>query len=119
MKKYALWGLMISLLSACSNNVLNAEAPKPAQGQQQEIESKPLVPSTSKEWDPSFDCDPIKAKKLVGKTDLTEKQILSTTNARVYRSAYVGEPVTEEFRQDRVTIVIDPKTKKIVASMCG
>ena len=119
MKKYALWGLMISLLSACSNNVLNAEAPKPAQGQQQEIESKPLVPSTSKEWDPSFDCDPIKAKKLVGKTDLTEKQILSTTNARVYRSAYVGEPVTEEFRPDRVTIVIDPKTKKIVASMCG
>ncbi|MFV5535803.1 hypothetical protein VXQ47_13655 [Acinetobacter pittii] len=119
MKKYALWGLMISLLSACSNNVLNAEASKPAQGQQQEIESNPLVPSTSKEWDPSFDCDPIKAKKLVGKTDLTEKQILSTTNARVYRSAYVGEPVTEEFRPDRVTIVIDPKTKKIVASMCG
>lgn len=119
MKKYALWGLMISLLSACSNNVLNAEAPKPAQGQQQEIESKPLVPNTSKEWDPSFDCDPIKAKKLVGKTDLTEKQILSTTNARVYRSAYVGEPVTEEFRPDRVTIVIDPKTKRIVASMCG
>ncbi|WP_262467546.1 serine protease inhibitor [Acinetobacter pittii] len=112
MKKYALWGLMISLLSACSNNVLNAEASKPAQGQQQEIESNPLVPSTSKEWDPSFDCDPIKAKKLVGKTDLTEKQILSTTNARVYRSAYVGEPVTEEFRPDRVTIVIDPKTKK-------
>lgn len=119
MKKYALWGLMISLLSACSNNVLNAEASKPAQGQQQEIESNPLVPSTSKEWDPSFDCDPIKAKKLVGKTDLTEKQILSTTNARVYRSAYVGEPVIEEFRPDRVTIVIDPKTKKIVASMCG
>lgn len=119
MKKYALWGLMISLLSACSNNVLNAEAPKPVQGQQQEIESKPLVPNTSKEWDPSFDCDPIKAKKLVGKTDLTEKQILSTTNARVYRSAYVGEPVTEEFRPDRVTIVIDPKTKRIVASMCG
>lgn len=110
---------MISLLSACSNNVLNAEAPKPAQGQQQELESKPLVPSTSKEWDPSFDCDPINAKKLVGKTDLTEKQILSTTNARVYRSAYVGEPVTEEFRPDRVTIVIDPKTKRIVASMCG
>lgn len=54
MKKYALWGLMISLLSACSNNVLNAEASKPAQGQQQEIESNPLVPSTSKEWDPSF-----------------------------------------------------------------
>lgn len=119
MKKYILWGLVISLLSACSNNVLNAEAPKQAQEQQQKIESKPLVPSTSKEWDPSFDCDPVKAKKLVGKTDLTEKQILSTTNARVYRSAYIGEPVTEEFRPDRVTIVINPKTKRIVASMCG
>lgn len=119
MKKYILWGLVMSLLSACSNNVLNALAPKPAQGQQQELESKPLVLSTSKEWDPSFDCDPVKAKKLVGKTDLTEKQILSMTNARVYRSAYVGEPVTEEFRPDRVTIVINPKTKRIVASMCG
>ncbi|MFL4391142.1 hypothetical protein [Acinetobacter baumannii] len=119
MKNYALWGLVMSLLSACSNNVLNAEAPKLAQGQQQEIESKTLVPNTSKEWDPSFDCDPVKAKKLVGKTDLTEKQVLSITNARVYRSAYVGEPVTEEFRPDRVTIVIDPKTKRIVASMCG
>ncbi|NUF35819.1 hypothetical protein HUN19_17700 [Acinetobacter oleivorans] len=109
----------MSLLSACSNNVLNTEAPKQVQGQQQEIESKPLVPSTSKEWDPSFDCDPVKAKKLIGKTDIAEKQVLSMTNARVYRSAYVGEPVTEEFRPDRVTIVIDPKTKKIVASMCG
>ncbi|MDV7586811.1 hypothetical protein [Acinetobacter baumannii] len=119
MKKYALWGLMISLVSACSNSVLNAEASKPAQGQQQKIESKPLVPSTSKEWDPSFDCDPVKAKHLIGKTDLTEKQVLSMTNARVYLSAYVGEPVTEEFRPDRVTIVIDPKTKRIIASMCG
>ncbi len=119
MKKYILWGFLIGLLSACSNNVLNDEAPKPAQGQQQELESKPLVLSTSKEWDASFDCDPVKAKNLIGKTDLTEKQILSMTNARVYRSAYIGEPVTEEFRPDRVTIVIDPKTKKIVASMCG
>lgn len=119
MKKYILWGLVMSLLSACSNNVLNDEASKQAQGQQQELESKPLVLSTSKEWDPSFDCDPVKAKKLVGKTDLTEKQILSMTNARVYRSAYIGEPVTEEFRPDRVTIVINPKTKRIVASMCG
>jgi hypothetical protein len=41
------------------------------------------------------------------------------TNTRVYRSAYVGEPVTEEFRPDRVTIVIDPKTKRIIASICG
>ncbi|WP_262439506.1 hypothetical protein [Acinetobacter pittii] len=83
MKKYILWGLVISLLSACSNNVLNAEAAKQAQEQQQKIESKPLVPSKSKESDPSFDCDPVKAKNLIGKTDLTEKQILSMTNARV------------------------------------
>lgn len=119
MKRCIIIGLIISLLSACSNNVLNVEAPKPAQEQQQEIESKPQVVSTSKEWDPSFDCDPVKAKKLVGKTDLTETQVLSMTNARVYRSSYVGEPVTEEFRPDRVTIVIDPKTKRIIAGMCG
>ncbi|XZT39426.1 hypothetical protein ACT4UV_05395 [Acinetobacter baumannii] len=39
----------MSLLSACSNNVLNAEAPRAAQGQQ-DLESRPLVLSTSKEW---------------------------------------------------------------------
>ncbi|MCZ3099916.1 hypothetical protein NYZ00_18465 [Acinetobacter baumannii] len=53
MKKYVFWGLVMSLLSACSNNVLNAEAPRAAQGQQ-DLESRPLVLSTSKEWDPSF-----------------------------------------------------------------
>lgn len=119
MKKYTLWALVMSLLSACSNNLLNAEDHKKAQGQHQEIKAQPPVLSISKEWDPSFDCDPVKAKNLIGKTDLAEKQILSITNARVYRSAYVGEPVTEELRPDRVTIVLDPKTKKIVASMCG
>ncbi|MDX8239889.1 hypothetical protein SLL78_16410 [Acinetobacter pittii] len=119
MKIHIFLGLMMSLLSACSNNVLNGETTNQAQEQPLEKEAQPPVLSTSKEWDPSFDCDPVKAKNLIGKTDLAEKQVLSITNARVYRSAYVGEPVTEEFRPDRVTIVIDPKTKRIVASMCG
>ncbi|WP_338019408.1 hypothetical protein [Acinetobacter lactucae] len=119
MKRYICVGLVISLLSACSNNKLNSEIPKQVQGQQPDQKLKPPVTSTSKEWDTSFDCDPIKVKNLIGKTGLTDKQVLSMTNARVYRSAYVREPVTEEFRPDRVTIVIDPKTKRIVASSCG
>lgn len=44
MKKYVFWGLVMSLLSACSNNVLNAEAPRAAQGQQ-DLESRPLAVS--------------------------------------------------------------------------
>lgn len=119
MKRYIFIGLVTSLLSACSNNVLNPEASKQAQAQLQEKKVKPAVLGTSKEWDSSFDCDPIKVKNLIGKTGLTEKQVLSMTNARIYRSAYPGEAVTEDFRPDRVTIVIDPKTKRIIASACG
>lgn len=110
---------MMSLLSACSNNVFNHETPKQVQTQPQEKKLKPPVLGTSKEWDSSFDCDPIKVKNLIGKTGLTEKQVLSMTNARTYRSAYLGEAVTEDFRPDRVTIVIEPKTKRIMTSACG
>ncbi|CAI3099537.1 hypothetical protein MWMV2_MWMV2_00019 [Acinetobacter oleivorans] len=111
--------LIMTLLSACSNNVLNTEIPKQAQGQQQEQELKNPVISTSKDWGPAFTCDPIKAKNLIDKTGLTEKQVLLMTNARGYRSAYPGEAVTEDFRTDRITIVIDPKTKRILNSTCG
>ncbi|WP_335977314.1 I78 family peptidase inhibitor [Acinetobacter calcoaceticus] len=119
MKRYIFLGLVMSLLSACSNVELNPEPPKQVQPQPQEKEHKPPVLGTSKEWDSSFDCDPIKVKNLIGKTDLTEKQVLSMTNARTYRSAYPGEAVTEDFRPDRVTVVIDPKTKRIIDSACG
>ncbi|XAZ03437.1 hypothetical protein H2789_08470 [Acinetobacter calcoaceticus] len=109
----------MSLLSACSNNVLKPEASKQAQTQPPEKKVKPPALGTSKEWDSSFDCDPIKVKNLIDKTGLTEKQVLSMTNARIYRSAYPGEALTEDFRPERVTIVIDPKTKRIIASACG
>jgi len=68
MKRYICVGLLVSLLSACSNNKLNSEVLKQVQGQQQDQEMKSLVISISKEWDPSFDCDPIKVKNLIGKT---------------------------------------------------
>nr|WP_174505649.1 hypothetical protein [Acinetobacter sp. Marseille-Q1620] len=119
MKRYVFATFVISLLSACSENVLNAEVSKQAQGQQKGQELKHPEISVSKEWDPAFNCDPVKAKKLIGKTGLTEKQVLSMTNSRIFRSVYIGEPVTEELRPDRVTIDIDPKTKRIVASTCG
>lgn len=109
----------MSVLSACSNNVLNPEASKQVQAQPPEKKVKPSVLGTSKEGDSSFDCDPIKVKNLIGKTGLTEKQVLSMTNARIYRSAYPGEALTEDFRPDRVTVVMDPKTKRIIASACG
>lgn len=119
MQRYIFIGLMMSLLSACSNNVLNPEVPKQVKALPQEKEHNPQVLGTTNEWDPSFDCDPIKVKNLIGETGLTEIQVLSMTNARIYRSAYTGEPVTEELRPDRVTIVIDPQTKRIIASACG
>ncbi|WP_333724259.1 MULTISPECIES: hypothetical protein [unclassified Acinetobacter] len=119
MKRYIFIGLVMSVLSACSNNVLNPEASKQVQAQPPEKKVKPPVLGTSNEWDSSFDCDPIKVRNLIGKTGLTEKQVLSMTNARIYRSAYPGEALTEDLRPDRVTVVIDPKTKRIVVSACG
>jgi len=109
----------MSLFSACSNDVLNSEALKQDQGQQQEKGLKHLDIIMSKEWDPSFDCDPIKTKKLIGQTNLTRERVLSITNAKFFRSANPGEAVTEDFRPDRITVVVDPKTKKIINSRCG
>ncbi len=41
MKRYICVGLVISLLSACSNNKLNSEIPKQVQGQQPDQKLKP------------------------------------------------------------------------------
>lgn len=118
MKRYIFAILVINLLSACSNKALEDEAANQVQGAQVEQELKHPVQSLTNEWDPAFNCDPVKAKKLTGKTGLTEKQVLMMTNSRIFRSAYRGEPVTEELRPDRITIIIDPKTKKIFAALC-
>lgn len=48
MKRYIFIGLMMSVLSACSNNVLNPETPKQVQAQPPEKKFKPPVLGTKR-----------------------------------------------------------------------
>ncbi|GEM_PF-347480 len=120
MKRHILISIIISLLSACSNTELDVDQ---SINKTQEIRTTQKLEqpdiTTSKEWDSSLNCDPVKAKSLIGHTDLTREQILSMSNAKVYRSVSPTEAVTDDLRLDRVTIIIDPKTKRIIGSDCG
>ncbi|RJL71681.1 hypothetical protein D5055_07135 [Acinetobacter radioresistens] len=108
----------MSVLTACSDTEtkLDQRVSKP---QEKQIEPKRPDITTAKEWNPANNCDPVRAKALIGQRNLTEHQILSMSNAQVYRSVSPTEAVTDDLRLDRVTIVIDPKTKKIIGSDCG
>jgi len=118
MKRYILMSAIISLLSACSNNDSKL-VQRGSEPQEKQIQPERPDITTAKEWNPANNCDPVKAKTLIGQRNLTEDQILSMSNAQVYRSVSPTEAVTDDLRLDRVTIVIDPKTKKIIGSDCG
>lgn len=64
-------------------------------------------------------CVAEEATKLVGQTGLTEAIIKSKTKAEIVRMVAPGQPVTLDYRSNRVTIVTDPQTKIIVQASCG
>ena len=64
-------------------------------------------------------CVPESAAQLVGKTGLTETQIKALTRAEIVRMVTPGQPVTMDYRMNRVTVVVDPKTKIIIQASCG
>ena len=90
--------LSVATLAACSNQPIN--------GQTQ-------VPQTMQ------NCVPESAAQLVGKTGLTETQIKALTRAEIVRMVTPGQPVTMDYRMNRVTVVVDPKTKIILQASCG
>ncbi|WP_445206314.1 putative hemolysin [Acinetobacter sp. KS-LM10] len=65
------------------------------------------------------ECVPEEAKRLIGQSNLTGAQILEKTKAKQLRSVQPNQPVTMDYRSDRVTVVTDPKSKKIVQASCG
>lgn len=65
------------------------------------------------------ECLPEEAKRLVGLANLSEAQIQEKTKAKTVRSVGPNQPVTMDFRSDRVTVVVDPKTQKITNASCG
>ena len=64
-------------------------------------------------------CVPESAAQLVGKTDLSETQIKALTRAEIVRMVAPGQPVTMDYRMNRDTVVVDPKTKIILQASCG
>ncbi len=59
------------------------------------------------------------AHSLIGQSGLSEMQIKDKTKAKIVRMVQPGQPVTMDFREDRVTVTVDPKTNKIVQASCG
>ncbi len=64
-------------------------------------------------------CVPEEANRLVGQSNVSEDQIKTLTKSQIVRMVKPEQPVTMDFREDRVTVTVDPKTGKIVQSSCG
>lgn len=64
-------------------------------------------------------CVSEEATKLVGQTGLSEAVIKTKTKSETVRMVSPGQPVTLDYRSNRVTVVTDPQTKIIVQASCG
>ena len=64
-------------------------------------------------------CVPEQAAKLVGQKNLTDAQIQEISKASIVRSVQPGQPVTMDYRVERITVTIDPVNKLITNASCG
>lgn len=90
--------LSVATLASCSNQPVN-EQTQGAQTMQ--------------------NCVPESTAQLVGTTGLSETQIKALTRAEIVRMVAPGQPVTMDYRMNRVTVLVDPKTKIILQASCG
>ncbi|WEI04513.1 I78 family peptidase inhibitor [Acinetobacter johnsonii] len=144
MKKIVMLGLMVAAISGCSTAQKN-ETEKPTlgmanpastycveQGGKLEIRKEPNgevgychLPNGQviDEWTlfraSQSKCVAEQATALIGQSNLTEAQIKQKTSAKMVRLVQLGQPVTMDYREDRVTVTVDPKTNKVVQASCG
>jgi len=59
------------------------------------------------------------AQKLVNKAKPTDEEAMRLTGATAVRQIKPGDMVTQDFREDRVTIETDPASGNVVAARCG
>nr|WP_227591185.1 I78 family peptidase inhibitor [Acinetobacter shaoyimingii] len=64
-------------------------------------------------------CISDKVSSLIGQQNLSDEEIRKLTHARQIRRLEPGQPMTMDFREDRVNITIDQKSKKIIHATCG
>lgn len=75
------------------------------------------------EWklfrDNQANCVAEEAQKLVGQSGLTDDQIKQKTQSEIVRKVAPGQPMTMDYRTNRVTVTIDPASKKVTNATCG
>lgn len=64
-------------------------------------------------------CKQDAAGALAGKSRISDADARQMTGASIVRQIEPGQPVTMDYRRERVTIETDPKTGKIVRAFCG
>ncbi|KHN67386.1 hypothetical protein DH17_11900 [Acinetobacter oleivorans] len=112
MKRYIFLGLVMSLLSACSNVELNPDqVSKQAQEQQ-------LVQVTTIESKKDSYCSPDEAKKLIGQSVPSEAELKKITNAGFVRISRKGQSVRANLVYNHLSVVIDDDSK-IIHSNCS
>ncbi|WP_353141225.1 I78 family peptidase inhibitor [Acinetobacter pragensis] len=64
-------------------------------------------------------CLPEQAQKLIGQSGLSDSQIKQLTQAEIVRRVAPGQPVTMDYRDNRITVTEQPVTLKIIQASCG
>ncbi|MCF1479663.1 hypothetical protein FS782_21700 [Agrobacterium vitis] len=64
-------------------------------------------------------CNAEAAQALVGKTKPADGEAMQLTGAKTVRKIQPGDMVTQDFREDRVTIETDPATGLVTRATCG
>ena len=77
-----------------------------------------MLPSETKPSKPS-ECVAAKAAQLVVKNDMSEAKIKQSTQASIVRKVSPNQPVTMDYRMERVTVTVDPVSHKIIQASCG
>lgn len=106
MKKFIASGFLLTVLCACSNY-------------QSDIDHVSEQKTDKQAEDTLYECLPLRAKELVGRTDLSDQEIKKMTNSEILRYARVGEAVTEDYRPNRITVIKASNTNKIIDASCG
>lgn len=64
-------------------------------------------------------CNAEAAQGLVGKEKPTDAEAMQLTGSRTVRQIQPGDMVTQDFREDRVTIETDPATGLVTRATCS
>lgn len=64
-------------------------------------------------------CIAEQAAALVGQSNLTEAHIKQKTKAQTVRMVKPDQAVTMDYREERITVTVDPISNKITQASCG